>query len=172
MLRLFPILLILASTASAMVLSDSRVLSQSQMAELGVQVELAELPGPKETRKIWISAMVRPLGEGRKFLRLGFSILEKVLDADFASTDPRMGGIRDSKNWAKEIRGEASAKPFLRFCVSEGEISCGYIVVRFALPKDAGIPVFGTYYLPLTEIKREAKQMPEPTSGPPSGGRG
>ncbi|HET7535015.1 MAG TPA: hypothetical protein VFJ90_01075 [Candidatus Didemnitutus sp.] len=156
-------LVITASATVFMVYSDSRVLSQSQMEEFGVQVEMVELPGPKDARRIWITVTVRPVGEGKKFRRLGFSVLEKALDADFASTDARKGGIRDTKKWAKEIRGEIIEKSFLRFSVSDAEIPCGYIVVHFDLPKDAGIAVFGTYYLPLAEIKSEANQPSEPT---------
>jgi hypothetical protein len=163
MMRLVPLLMILVSTASAMVLGDSRVLSQAVMEELGVQIEVAELPGPKDARRIWITATVRPLDPGRKFRYLGYSILEKKLDADFESTDAKKAGIRDAKKWAKEIRGEISDKSSLRFPISEGEIPYGYIVVHFNLPPKDGIGVFGTYYLPLRAIERAPKPSPAPT---------
>jgi hypothetical protein len=160
MIRLAALLLILASTASAMVVLDSRVLSLSGMQELGVEVEVTEAPGPKSARKIWITTTVQPLSKDRKFRFLGFSILEKEIDADFAS--PEKAGLRDAKRWAKEVRGEVHEKPFLRFSVSEAEIPNGYIVVHYSLPKEAGIGDFGSYYLLLRDLKREAEPPPPP----------
>lgn len=162
MIRIATLLLTLASSASAMVFVDSRVVSLSQMEELGVQVEITEVPGPKDARKIWIAATILPLSQEKKFCQVGYSILAKELDADFASTDAKKGGIRDAKKWAKEIRGENSEKPFLKFSVSKAELPNGYIVVHFQLPDDGDIPVFGIYYLPLKDLKEEADQPSQP----------
>ena len=141
------------SSASAMVVGDSRVLSQADLKDLGVQVEATEFPGPQGVRKIWITATFLPWDLAKQFRSLGYAILEKPLDADFATTDPRKAGIRDAKKWAREIRGAISEQPLIRFNVFENELPCGYIVVHLVLPHEAGIPVFGTYYLPLKDIR-------------------
>lgn len=146
------------ATLPAMVFSDSRVLALAELQLQGVQIEVTSLPGPKEAQRHAITVKVMATPKGHTFRWVSFAILEKALDADFASREPKKSGQRDSGIWAKKIRGEASNKPSLVFQVSDLEVPAGYVKVSFSLPKDDGIAVFGDFYLPLSEIIGKSRQ--------------
>jgi hypothetical protein len=156
-LRIVILLLMLSASMQAMIYSDSRILSLSEMNELGIQIESAELPGPSHLRRIAVTVSVFPVAKGNRFVSTSYSILEKAPDADFASSDGRKSGVRDSKRWAKEIRGETSQKPIFTFNVAPDELPYGYLVVHLTLPRKDGIGVFGLYYFLLRDLKRERR---------------
>jgi len=141
-----------AAIPARAIYEDSRVLTLSEIQKLGVQIEVNRLPGPANVRRHTVTVMVFLSDQGNSFGSVSYSILEKALDADFASTEPRKCGLRDAKCWAKEIRGQISTKPVFSFKVSDDEIPYGYLKVSLHLPPKEGIGCFGEYYLPLGQI--------------------
>ena len=148
----FALAVAVAVAAQAMVYVESHVLSVAEMQSLGLQLDVHTIPGPKSALCSRVVAFVLPNDPSRHFHWISFAVLEKALDADWASSDPKKTGARDSKTWAKEVRGETSAKPTLTFAVSGDEIPRSYLVVEFGLPPRDGIATFGCYYLPLREL--------------------
>jgi hypothetical protein len=153
--RIVILLLVISTSLRAMIYCDSRVLSLSEMRALGIQIETTELPGPSTVRRIAVTVSVFPAAKGNKFLSMSCSVLGKAIADDFASSDARKSGVRDSKQWAKEIRGESAQKPIFTFYVAPDELPNSYLVVRLHLPRQNGIGAMGMYYFLLRDLKKE-----------------
>ena len=92
-------------------------------------------------------------------------VLEKELNADWASSASGKSGARDSKTFSREVRGEYSDRATITFSLSEDEIPRSYLLVEYFLPPTKGIATFGSYYLPLSQTVSLSKHSLELTSG-------
>ena len=148
-------LLIFAKSAVAMVHTDSRVVSLSELAREGIRVEVRRPAGL--SGRVYVSVEV--LAVDRTFQSMEFSVVDKPLDADFASMDPKKVGIRESKRWAKEERSSRVEKKFMMFPLTRAESFRCYVRLRFTLPPNPkdGLPVFGSYYVIVSEAEKEAR---------------
>jgi hypothetical protein len=152
-------LLVFAQSAAAMVYTDSRVVSLAELAREGIRVDLRRPAGL--AGRVFVSVEV--LAVDRTFRAMAFSVVDRQLDADFASTDAMKSGIRDAKRWAREERGGSTEKKSMTFALTRAESPRCYVVLKFTLPSREGIPVFGSYYLVVSEAEKEANRLPEPT---------
>jgi len=153
--RIVLLLLVISTSLRAMIYCDSRVLSLSQMKALGIQIETTELPGPNTMRRVAAEVSVFPTAKDNKFISMSFSVLGKPIDDDFASSDAKKSAVRDTRQWAKEIRGETAQKPIFTFYVTPDELPNSYLVVRLHLPRKNGIGAMGVYYYLLRDLKKE-----------------
>ncbi len=156
---------LLPCAARAMVYSDSRVLSLAEMDAYGVEISATR--GAEAGQGMLVTVSVLPGFGSRTYQSMSYSVLEREPDEDFASTDARKSGIRDTKRWAKEVRGGSTAKVIWAFVLSDQEVPRSYLVVRFNLPPRNGIPVFGSFYFLPRDLRKEASQPSPPprTSG-------
>ena len=148
-------LLVFAQSAAAMVHTDSRVVSLSELAREGIRVEVRRPAGLAD--RVFVSVEV--LAVDRTFQSLEFVVVDRPLDADFASMDPKKVGIRESKRWAKEERTSRIEKKFMTFPLTRAESSRCYVRSRFTLPPNPkdGLPVFGSYYIIVSAAEKEAR---------------
>ena len=156
------LLLSLWVPARAVVLQESKVLSFADLQKLGVQVEVGPLPGPVGTRKIRIAVHVAPGGKVRTLRSLGFSVLDKVPDADFSSAEPKKAAKRDAKAYAKETRSGSTTQSSFNFTVSDAELPRTYLLVQFDLPPEKGKPVVAGYYVVFTTVTVDTKHTEVP----------
>ena len=152
--------LLFAQSAVAMIHSDSRVVSLQEIAREGIKVEVRRPVGQAD--RLFVSVEV--LAVGKTYRSMAFSVLDKPIDADFASTDVKKIAIRDSKRWAREERGSTTEKKSMFFALTKAESLRCYVVLHFWLPPKDGIPVLGTYYLIVSDAEKEANKAPEPTT--------
>jgi hypothetical protein len=145
-------LLVSAQSAAAMVYTDSRVVSLAELAREGIRVEVRRPAGL--SGRVYVSVEV--LAVDRTFQSMEFSVVDKPLDADFASTDPKKVGIRESKRWAKEERSSSTEKKVMTFPLTRAESSRCYVRLRFTLPPNPkdGLPVFGSYYIIVSDAEK------------------
>jgi hypothetical protein len=145
----------------AAVYSDSRVLSCAEMAQLGVNIRVGFGAESGYGMQVWVSIL--PSGEGRVYRSMEYAVLVREPDADFSSTDPVKSGIRDSKDWAKEVRGDSTEKTLWSFRLSEQEIPRTYLVVRFSLPPKNDMRGFGRFYFLPRELRKGANLAAQST---------
>ena len=144
----FLLLFALATLVAHAIEVDSRVLTLAEMRQLGLEIEVKSLPGPKETLRHTVTVGVMVDRKEDKFWGVGYAILDRALDADFAS--PGNAGLRDSGMWTRQVRGEASAKPKLVFRVSDADLAFGYLRLTLGRAPRGGNRYEGIYYLPLS----------------------
>ena len=144
----FLLLLGLAALVARAIEVDSRVLTPAEMRQLGVGIEVKSVPGPKESLRHTVTVGVIVDRKEDKFWGVGFAILDRALDADFAS--PGNAGLRDAGTWTRQVRGETSAKPNLVFRVSDADLAFGYLRLTLGRAPRGGTRHEGIYYLPLS----------------------
>lgn len=149
-------LLVFSPLLSGRINLDSRISNLAELQQLGIQMEMQELPGPRHVRRIHFSAAVIAAGSDFSFRSMGFSVLERELDEEFSSKEAKVVGLRDAKRWAKEVRGASTEKRSLTFSVAEDELPNVYFVVQFNLPKAHEADI-GVYYLLLKPLRDETK---------------
>ena len=144
------LLLVLTTLVAHAIEVDSRVLTPAEMRKLGVEIEVKSLPGPKTNPRHTVSVRVIVDRKEDKFWGVAYAILDRTLDADFAS--PGNAGLRDSGTWTRQVRGDASAKPSLTFQVADTELPYGYLKLTLGRAPRGGRRHEGIFYLPLTSF--------------------
>ncbi len=150
-LLLLAALVLLPRPAPAMVYGDSHIFSRAEMLEHGIEITAQDESGPVRGLAVTVSAA--RTGGPPRFESFACVILAPGFDAKAAIADARQRGFVVSKKWGKEERSEKSRDLVATFHVGDTEVVRGYLLVRLNLPARNGVPVFGTYYFLLRDLR-------------------